>query len=216
MTSHDEKKAKDFEADLFWIGHLELEEAGPELKRVYKRLQGPNGQIDNILKAHSLRPHTLTGHMHLYKAVLHHASNHLPKWYLELVGVYVSQLNACAYCVDHHFEGFKRLRPDVEKPKKWKEAILDGKFDALLEAKELIGLQYAKKLNDHPIRLSREDLDELRNAAWTDGEILELNQVVAYFNYANRTVLGLGVHHRGEILGLSPNDQGKPDNWNHS
>lgn len=33
---------------------------------------------------------------------------------------------------------------------------------------------------------------------------LEINQVVAYFAYANRTVLGLGVNTEGEILGLSP------------
>ena len=50
------------------------------------------------------------------------------------------------------------------------------------------------------------DIDHLREAGLEDGQILEINQVVAYFAYANRTVLGLGVNESGDIIGLSPND----------
>jgi uncharacterized protein YciW len=57
---------------------------------------------------------------------------------------------------------------------------------------------------------------ELRNAGYNDGEILEINQVVAYFAYANRTVLGLGCSTDGDIIGLSPNDSNNPDDWSHS
>ena len=39
----------------------------------------------------------------------------------------------------------------------------------------------------------------LREAGWDDGEILEINQVCAYFAYANRTVLGLGCSTEGEM-----------------
>ena len=34
--------------------------------------------------------------MKLYKNVLHHNSNTLPKWFLESIGMYVSLLNKCA------------------------------------------------------------------------------------------------------------------------
>ncbi len=67
----------------------------------------------------------------------------------------------------------------------------------------------------HPKKLSQHDIDYLREATFSDGEILEINQVVSYFNYANRTVLGLGVHTKGDILGLSPNNNEDPDNWVH-
>ena len=56
----------------------------------------------------------------------------------------------------------------------------------------------------------------MRDEGWDDGEILEINQVVSYFNYANRTVNGLGVTTDGDVLGLSPNDSDDPDNWGHS
>ena len=57
---------------------------------------------------------------------------------------------------------------------------------------------------------------QMRNAGYSDGEILEINQVTAYFSYANRTVLGLGCSTEGDDLGLSPNKSDDPDNWSHS
>ena len=65
-------------------------------------------------------------------------------------------------------------------------------------------------------RLLMLDIEKLRATGLTDGEILEVNQVTAYFCYANRTVLGLGVNTDGDILGTSPGDSDDPDNWNHA
>ncbi len=45
--------------------------------------------------------------------------------------------------------------------------------------------------------------------------VVEINQVVSYFNYANRTVVGLGVNTDDDIIGLSPNDSSDPTSWNH-
>ncbi len=90
-----------------WIKTISYTEADSNLKRVYNRVKGPNNNIDNILKIHSLRPHSLTGHMALYKNTIHNVNNTLAKWYLESIGVYVSFLNHCNYCVVHHFTGLK-------------------------------------------------------------------------------------------------------------
>ena len=54
------------------------------------------------MKAHSLRPHTMAGHIALYQAVLHHPDNTLPTWFLETIGVYTSYLNNCTYSLAHH------------------------------------------------------------------------------------------------------------------
>ena len=64
-------------------------------------------------------------------------------------------------------------------------------------------------------RLSRPMSRAMRGAGFDDGEILEINQVVAYFAYANRTVLGLGVNTDGDILGLSPGNAENPEDWSH-
>ena len=64
-------------------------------------------------------------------------------------------------------------------------------------------------------RLARADIEAMRTAGLYDGDILEVNQVTSYFAYANRTVLGLGVDTKGDILGLSPGDSGDPENCSH-
>ncbi|MFT5761872.1 MAG: hypothetical protein ACI8WA_000995, partial [Polaribacter sp.] len=53
-----------------WIHVISFEKATGKLKRLYAKVTGPNNNIDNIMKVHSLRPHTMTGHMSLYKNVL--------------------------------------------------------------------------------------------------------------------------------------------------
>ena len=92
-----------------WIQTISYKQATGKLKAIYERVKGPHNDIDNILLAHSLRPHTLEGHMAIYKSVLHHNGNRLPTSLLETLGVYVSLLNGCDYCVQHHFAGLKRL-----------------------------------------------------------------------------------------------------------
>jgi uncharacterized peroxidase-related enzyme len=165
--------------------------------------------------AHSLRPHTLTGHMALYKNVMHNSNNTLPKWYLEAIGVYVSFLNKCDYCVDHHFAGLKRLWGDQKKSDGFLIAMKDNRLQDFFDPKWFKGMAYAHMLTLNPKKLSQHDITHLRKINFSDGEILEINQVVSYFNYANRTVLGLGVHTEGDILGLSPNSSADPDNWTH-
>lgn len=197
-----------------WIDVISYEESEGKLRRLYNKVTGPNNNVDNIMMIHGLRPHTMTGHMSLYKNVLHNSNNTLPKWYLETLGVYVSMLNECEYCVEHHFEGLKRLLDNNEKSSQFR-VHLEQRALNNFEAKEKAGLEYAEKLTLNTKLLSEDDILKMREVGFTDGEILEVNQVVSYFNYANRTVLGLGVSTKGDILGLSPNDSDDETNWNH-
>ena len=198
-----------------WIKTIEYANANSQLKRLYDRVKGANGQIDNILKAHSLRPHSLTGHMTLYKNVLHHQANTLPKWYLEAIGTYVSMLNGCDYCVLHHFHGLKRLLNDDKRADKMFAAFKSKNMSDAFEEKHMAGLQYAELLTNNMSGISEGTILTLKTSGFDDGEVLEINQVTAYFNYANRTVLGLGVVIDGEVLGLSPNDNADEKNWGH-
>ena len=199
-----------------WIKTIDYNDAKGKLKNLYKRVKGPNNTIDNVLKIHSLRPHTLEGHMVLYKAVLHHSGNSLPKWYLEALGVYVSYLNNCDYCFDHHFAGFERLLNDDAKSKQFLNAVKSDSLASFLDSKYATGAAYAKKLTLNVQRIEKVDFTNLINAGFSEGELLEINQVTSYFNYVNRSVIGLGASTKGDILGLSPNQNDDPKNWGHS
>jgi uncharacterized peroxidase-related enzyme len=150
----------------------------------------------------------------LYKNVLHNSNNTLPKWFLETIGVYVSLLNECDYCINHHFEGLKRLLDNDEKSNQIKSDLEKGN-SPFSEEKYNSGLKYSEKLTLKPAELVEEDVVVLKKTGLTDGEILEINQVAAYFNYANRTVLGIGVSTKGDIIGLSPNNNDDENSWSH-
>lgn len=199
-----------------WIKIIPFDKAEGQLKKLYQRVTGPQNNVDNIMSVHSLRPHSMEGHMALYKNVLHHRNNTLPKSYLETAGVYVSHLNKCDYCVQHHFSGLCRLIEDQDRADEIYQALQSESFDSFFSTKEKGGLLYAKKLTLDHSSLTEEDIKQLHDCGFDDGEVLELNQVVSYFNYANRTVLGLGVSIAGDIMGLSPNDSSDPNNWGHS
>ncbi len=54
-------------------------------------------------------------------------------------------------------------------------------------------LDYARKLTLHPAKMEEEDVKRLREVGLADGEILDVCQVTAYYNYVNRLADGLGV-----------------------
>lgn len=244
-----------------WIKTIAYDESIGPLRSAYRRIVGPDGQVDNIMALHSLRPHTMDGHMRLYKNVLHHSGNTLPKWWLETIGTYVSLLNRCNYCVEHHYHGLKRLlgddlraraiRKELERlagsdaapdtapdaaantapdtaPNTTPDATVNAAANTTSDnapdrttsgttfsAAEIETLRYVYTLTRAPHEMTEEQIRALRSNGITDGEILEINQVSAYFAYANRTVLGLGCTLDGDILGLSPGDSAEPDNWAH-
>jgi uncharacterized peroxidase-related enzyme len=198
-----------------WIKIINYKEAEGKLKKLFNKIKGPNNYIDNVMLVHSLRPNTLEGHMAIYKNVLHHQNNTLPKWLLEAIGGYVSSLNGCVYCLKHHFTGMARELNDKAGSEAIIEALTSDAPDMHFSGKELAVMNYARKLTITPAEMVEGDIKVLRDVGATDGEILEINQVAAYFSYANRTVLGLGVDTEGEIIGLSPGNAADEGDWQH-
>lgn len=54
-------------------------------------------------------------------------------------------------------------------------------------------LEYAEKLTLTPSNMREEDVQKLRDAGWTDRDILDIVHVCAYFNFRVRVVDGLGL-----------------------
>ena len=178
------------------------------LKTLYAKVTTPHGTVDNVMRAHSLRPHTMEGHLALYKSVLHNPENTLPFWFLEVVASYVSITNDCAYSLAHHFTNARRLISDKGRSEAIRAALDAGAPERAFEGKELALLRYAQKLTAEVGKMEKADIDALHSAGCDDGEILEVNQVCAYFNYSNRLLNGLGVTTEGDVIGYYTEDEG--------
>ena len=58
-------------------------------------------------------------------------------------------------------------------------------------------LDYASKLTVEPWKMVETDVVSLREEGFSDAAILDINQVTAYYAFANRLVDGLGVELEG-------------------
>ena len=73
------------------------------------------------------------------------------------------------------------------------EQIKDDWHELELSEGERAMLEFCEKLTLAPSTMSREDTQRLRDAGWTDRDILDITQVCAYFNYRDRIADALGV-----------------------
>ena len=184
-----------------WIKMINDEDADEELKIALNEAKTPHGTVDNVLRVHSLRPSTMIGHMKLYKSVLHDKKNTIPMWFQETISSYVSMINNCNYSFENHWKNAVFLINDKEKSEEIRLALENNKPENYFENKELALLIYAKKLTLNPGKINQKDFQELKKVGLNDGEILEANQIICYFNYVNRSINGLGITTQGDIVG---------------
>ena len=189
-----------------WIKMINDEDASEELLDVLKLARTPHGTVDNVMRVHSLRPNTMRGHVVLYRAALHDDANTIPMWFQETISSYVSMLNDCPYSLANHWANAKHLMGDDGKADKVEAALRARTPESVFEGAELALLQYTEKLTLRPGEMVQADVEALKAADVDDGEILEANQIIGYFNYVNRCLNGLGVTTDGDIVGYYSSD----------
>ena len=195
-----------------WIKMISDEEADSELLDVLQLARTPHGTVDNVMRVHSLRPNTMRGHVVLYRAALHDDANTLPMWLQETISSYVSILNHCEYSLANHWANARHLMNDDEKADRVEAALHEHRPEAVFDGHELALLRYAQKLTLTPGEMVQADVDGLRDAGVDDGQILEANQIIGYFNYVNRCLNGLGVSTDNDVVGYySSKDASKDD-----
>ena len=185
-----------------WIKMISDEDADKELSEVLNLARTPHGTVDNVMRVHSLRPNTMKGHVTLYRAALHDETNTIPMWFQETISSYVSILNDCPYSYANHWKNAAHLMQDSIKSNKIEIALNSKNPESYFSGAELAMLQYCQKLTLQPGKMIESDVINLRDNGLDDGQILELNQIIGYFNYVNRLLNGLGVTTSGDTVGF--------------
>ena len=89
----------------------------------------------------------------------------------------------------HHGRGLRRLLKDDALA----DALEADWTTAPVDAKRQAMLRFAIKLTKTPGDMSPADAEALRTAGFSDRDILDITEVVAYYAYANRIADGLGI-----------------------
>lgn len=101
----------------------------------------------------------------------------------------------------NHWANARHLIGDTKRADAIEKALHDRQPEQVFEGAELALLRYTEKLTLQPGKMVKADIEALRETGIDDGEILEVNQIIGYFNYVNRCLNGLGVTTDGDIVG---------------
>lgn len=182
-------RARDKHAQPF-ITTIATDEATGLLRELYDAALARSARIANILRVMSVNPSTLKAALDFHASVMLLPVS-LRRDQLEQIGIAVSRVNRCYYSYAFHEREMQAHRASEAAP----ETAVDR---ALREM--------AVQLTIHPWRMGASDLQRLRALRLSEVAIHDAYQAAAFFNYANRIVLGLGVP-------LEPDFPPEPPDW---
>lgn len=163
------------------ITPLTKDEATGKAAQLLDQVHGSMGTVPNLLATLARGPAALEFYLASSKAL---SGGQLTAQLREQIAVAVAGLNACEYCASAHtFIGSKLGLSDDEL-----KANLEGESD---DPKAAAALAFARAIVTSRGWVSEEDVDAVRKAGYSDGEILELIAVVVFnifTNYANHII----------------------------
>lgn len=179
----------------WWIDTIPPAEATGTLKEAYDWQAARLGEPTEFTQLGSLYPDLVLERLRLYKVVEHAPSNLTPEERF-LAALVTSNINGTVHCASGLVVRLDDLGTAArivaaagapgEAPS---EAAVIAGGNARLEAI----LAYAITLTRAPGTIAEGDVERLRSVGFEDIDILDLNNLVAYYNYINRVANGLGL-----------------------
>ncbi len=160
----------------------------PVLKRMYKRVSSSRKSVANIHQSQSLMPDVIKAHLDLYMAIMYNEDDELTRRTKELIATIVSFLNACKYCITHHYEALLVHWPTAPNP----DQILLLGTGAGINDMEWKLVQFAELLTNRPYSVTSNNIEKLKKAGLSDRAILNIILIISYFNFVNRLALATG------------------------
>ncbi len=145
------------------------------------------GFVPNVLRTYALRPSHLLLWTAWFDEVMK-AESGLTKAEREMIAVVVSVTNDCAYCVASHSAVLRKLTKD---PALADQIAADHRAAGISDRMKA-ALDYAVALTRDPSSITEADVQALRDADWTDEDVMDIAEITGLFNMSNRMASGLG------------------------
>src|SRR5215813_1965938 len=169
------------------MSYVREEPFGAEDFPPFADAQATFGFIPNFFRAQTMRTDLIETEMALVNAILirEGALTRQQKEYIFLV---CSAANLSTYCVTAHCEIVRMLK--IHGPEPEQVAVDHMATDLPIVDKAL--LNFTLKLNNHPLKVTQEDIDTLKAYGFDDQQILEAVMCVGLAKFANFVGFGLG------------------------
>jgi uncharacterized peroxidase-related enzyme len=169
-----------------------------DIKALFEKMLAKPGFVPNVYRAYSLRPQQLRGFIALYDSIMTEESG-LTKAEREMIAVTVSAQNHCFYCLTAH-GAVLRIRSGDEV---LADAIAANYRAAELTPRQRAMLDLAVKITVASDTVSNEDIAGLRAHDFSDADIMDIVQTVAFFNYSNRVASALDLRPNREYHSMA-------------
>jgi len=148
------------------------------------------GLAPNVLLAFTAKPEKFRTFTKFYNQImLDEETCRLSKLEREMIAVVVSSANRCYYCLVAHGHAVRQLSGDPQLG----EMLVMNYRTAKLDSRTRAMLDYAWKVTLRSAEVDDADREALKAAGLDEGEIFDVTDVVALFNYTNRLMQGLDV-----------------------
>lgn len=139
------------------------------------------GMIPNVLQAHAFDIEKLNSFAALYNNLML-ADSGLSKLEREMIGVAVSSINKCFYCLTAHGAAVRQLsgNPILGEMMvmNWRVADLDARQTAMLG--------FAEHVTTASATIEESDRQALRDVGFNERDIWDIANVAAFYNMTNR------------------------------
>lgn len=159
----------------------ERSELDQDMQEAFAFLEKEHGTIPNVLKAYSFDQDKLRPFMQLYNNIMLMESP-LSVLEREMIGVVVSSVNHCFYCLTSHGAAVRGLSGDPVLG----ELMMMNYRVAQLEPKQRAMLDFAVKVTERSHEIVEEDRETLRRHGFSEVAIWDIAAVASLFNMTNR------------------------------
>jgi uncharacterized peroxidase-related enzyme len=157
-----------------------------DLKKYYAICEEKLGLVPAVLEAYAFKPQRLRNFIDSYNALMLGESG-LSKLEREMIAVTVSCCNRCYYCLVAHGQAVRQYSGDPTLG----EALAMNYRVARLSKRHRAMLDFAWKMTATPFDIGEADRSSLRDVGFDDGDIFDVYEVIAFFNYTNRMAHGM-------------------------
>ncbi len=166
-----------------------------DVQALFERAREKLGFVPNVFRAFALRPEHLLRWRAYFDELVFGESSGLTQAQREMIAVVVSAENRCYYCLTSHGAALRLL---TEDPLLADQLAANYRHAERLTPKERAMLDFAVLVTTASETCSEADVERLREAGWTDEEIMDIGQVAAMFNFTNRLA---------NVFGWVPNEE---------